>query len=78
VPKHLSTLASEPFDSVITVCDNAGRTCPLWLSPATHITHIGLPDPALATGTEEERLSVFRQTRDDIRERVLGHLDGLI
>jgi arsenate reductase len=77
VPKHISTLASEPFDSVITVCDNALKTCPLWLGPATHIIHIGLADPALAKGTEAERLLVFRRTRDETRERVLGYLDGL-
>jgi arsenate reductase len=77
VPKHLSSLASEPFDTVITVCDNAHKTCPLWLGAATHLEYIGLPDPALATGTEEERLQAFRAVRDEIRVRVLRYLNGL-
>lgn len=76
-PKHVRTLAGERFDSVITVCDNARRTCPVWLGPATHIEHIGVPDPALATGTDEQRLQVFRESRDELRRRLEGYLATL-
>ncbi len=76
-PKHVRTLASERFDSVITVCDNARKTCPVWLGPATHIEHIGVPDPARAIGTEAERLQVFRNIRDELRSRLEGYLATL-
>ncbi len=61
------------LDLVITVCDDAAENCPLWLGQGEKV-HIGFPDPAKATGTEEEKTAVFRQVRDDIRERVLGYL----
>ncbi len=60
-------------DLVITVCDDAAENCPIWLGQGK-VVHIGFPDPAKATGTEEERLAVFRQVRDDIGQRVLTFL----
>jgi arsenate reductase len=62
------------FDYVITVCDSANENCPVWLGQAGTRTHIGFPDPAEATGTEEEILAQFRQVRDDIAAQVLGYL----
>lgn len=64
------------FDVVITVCDSAAENCPLWLRGG-HVVHIGFPDPAKATGAEEEQMAVFRQVRDDIRVRVLDYLVAL-
>jgi len=61
------------FDLVITVCDDAAETCPLWLREG-EVVHIGFYDPALAQGTEEERLAVFRQVRDEIHQRILPFL----
>jgi arsenate reductase len=61
------------FDLVITVCDDAAKTCPVWLREG-EVVHIGFDDPALATGTEEERMAVFRRVRDEIREQVLTFL----
>jgi arsenate reductase len=58
---------------VITVCDDAAENCPVWLGQG-QIAHLSFPDPAKATGSEEERLAVFRQVRDDIRRRVLDYL----
>lgn len=59
----------EKFDYVITVCDNAKNTCPSF--PGGHKKiHWDLEDPALAEGTEEERLIVFRHIRDKIKENV--------
>ena len=58
------------FDLVITVCDSAAEECPLWLGRGRRIHH-GFPDPAKATGTEEEILAAFRQVRDAILEQIL-------
>jgi len=71
--KHAEELRDINFDLVITVCAGASETCPVWLRQG-EVVHIGFYDPALATGTEEERLTVFRQVRDEIREQVLGYL----
>ncbi|HXV42267.1 MAG TPA: arsenate reductase ArsC [Anaerolineae bacterium] len=60
-------------DLVITVCDDAAENCPVWLGQG-QIAHLSFPDPAKATGSEEERLAVFRQVRDDIRRSVLDYL----
>jgi arsenate reductase len=62
------------FDRVITVCDRAAKTCPAWLGQGI-VTHIGFPDPAKADGTDEERMAVFRQVRDGLREQVLAYLN---
>ena len=61
------------FDVVITVCDDAAENCPLWLGSG-HLHHIGFPDPADASGSEEERMDVFRQVRDGLRREVLDYL----
>lgn len=61
------------LDLVITVCDHAAENCPAWLGQG-RVVHRGYPDPAAAKGTLEERLDVFRQVRDDIREQILPFL----
>jgi arsenate reductase (thioredoxin) len=61
------------FDWVITVCDDAAENCPVWLGGG-HTTHIGFEDPALATGTEEEKMAVFQKVRDKIRAEILPFL----
>ena len=58
-----------PFDLVVTVCDDAAENCPVWLGRGRRV-HLGFPDPAKATGSEEQVLAVFRQVRDDITARV--------
>jgi arsenate reductase len=55
---------------VITVCDSAKEECPYFPGGKEQL-HISFPDPALATGTEEERLQVFRQVRDAIGQRLV-------
>ncbi len=70
--KSVDDLAGEQFDLVITVCDNAAEQCPMFPGE-TEVMHVGFPDPAKATGTEEEIMAVFRRVRDDLRER-LGSL----
>jgi arsenate reductase len=67
--KHADEYRTIPFDLVVTVCASAAEECPLWLGRGRK-THLGFPDPAAATGTEEEILAVFRQVRDAIAEQI--------
>jgi len=60
-------------DWVVTVCDDAAGNCPVWLGKG-NMVHISFPDPAKVTGTDEEKMMVFRRVRDDIREQVLKFL----
>ena len=74
--KTLERYLGEPFDYVITVCDDANEACPVFPG-AKNRRHWSLPDPSAAEGTEEERLAVFRSVRDGIRDRVQAELvDG--
>lgn len=66
-PKHSDQFIKEELDYVITVCDNAKETCPVFLGKVGKQLHIGFQDPADATGTEEEILAVFRRIRDEIK-----------
>ncbi len=71
--KRVDEFRDVPLDVVITVCDNAAETCPLWLGRGK-VTHLPFPDPASVVGTHQERLEAFRRTRDDLRERILSVL----
>lgn len=64
--KSVEELKGEPYDLVITVCDQAAEECPLFPGD-TEVRHVGFPDPAKATGSEEEILTAFRRVRDDLR-----------
>jgi arsenate reductase len=61
------------LDLVITVCGDAEENCPVWLGRGAK-RHIGFDDPAKATGSEDERLAVFRRVRDEIRDQILDVL----
>jgi len=65
----------ESWDCLITVCDDANERCP-WVSGSVERLHWSFPDPSRATGTEEERLVVFRRVRDQIQERLSDWLRG--
>jgi arsenate reductase len=71
--KSVDEFRDAVFDAVITVCDDAAETCPIWLGQG-RVVHIGFPDPAKATGSDAEKLAVFRSVRDAIRSRVLEYL----
>jgi arsenate reductase len=71
-PKSVDQFTGEPFDYVITVCDHAKETCPVFVGNVKCRLHIGFDDPAEATGTEEEVLAVFRHVRDEIKEKFFG------
>jgi len=70
--KHLDEVRGIPFDYVVTVCDNAHESCPLFPG-RTKVIHVGFDDPPrLAKGakSEEEALSHYRRVRDEIRRFV--------
>ena len=64
--KHVDEFAGQQFDYVITVCDNARETCPVFFGKGRQLHH-NFEDPAAYTGSEEERLGVFRRVRDALR-----------
>lgn len=67
--KTLHRYLGEPFDEVITVCDSANETCPVFPG-ARNRRHWSFDDPSRATGSEDEQLAVYRRVRDEIRARI--------
>jgi arsenate reductase len=67
--KSLEEFVGQPFDYVITVCDNARDACPAFPG-AAHQLHWGFDDPAHASGTDDEKRRVFRRVRDEIENRI--------
>ena len=68
VAENVEKYLSQSFDYVITVCDNAKETCPVFMGNVKHRLHIGFDDPADAVGTEEEVMPVYRRVRDEIKK----------
>ena len=73
--KSVLDLGDQSYDLVVTVCDHAAENCPLWLREGK-VVHIGFDDPATATGSQEDRLVMFRRVRDEIRDQVLAYLNS--
>lgn len=71
--KTLDRYLAEPFDLVITVCDDANEACPVFFG-ARERRHWSFSDPSQATGTETEQLAVYRRVRNAIRERIESEL----
>jgi arsenate reductase len=67
--KSVRVYVDQPFDDVITVCDQAAEACPVFPGPAQRL-HWSFPDPAVVTGNTDERLGAFRAVRDAIGERL--------
>ena len=67
--KTLERYLGEPFDHVVTVCDEANEACP-YFPGAKNRLHWSLEDPSKTEGSEEERLAVFRRVRDELGERI--------
>lgn len=67
--KSWEEFAEIEFDFVITVCDNARESCPLWPGQPI-IAHWGVADPALAEGTDEEKLTQFKQAAQVLAQRI--------
>jgi arsenate reductase len=66
-PKSVDQFIDRSFNYVITVCDSARETCPIFTGNVENNVHIGFDDPAEATGSEKEVLAVFRRVRDEIQ-----------
>jgi arsenate reductase len=77
VPKSVDRFLASSFDDVITVCDNARESCPVFTGRVTTRLHMGFDDPALAVGTDEEILGEFRRVRDEIRTAFRDYAEGL-
>jgi arsenate reductase len=67
--KTLDRYLDQPFDAVITVCDQANEACPVFFGAMQRL-HWSFPDPSKAEGDEERQLAVYRQVRDAIRTRI--------
>lgn len=67
--KTLQQYLGEPFEYVVTVCDDANESCPVFPGAKERL-HWSFEDPSKATGSEEERLAMFRRVRDEIQARI--------
>lgn len=77
--KHVDELKDVPFDYVVTVCDNAHESCPLFPGKPK-VVHVGFQDPprmAKEVKTDEEKLDCYRRVRDEIRRFVEQLPEGL-
>lgn len=68
ISEDVTKYLPQSFDYIITVCDNAKGSCPVFSGKVKHRLHIGFDDPADAVGTEEEIISVYRRVRDEIKK----------
>jgi arsenate reductase len=74
-PKDVSNFFDKPFDYIVTVCDNAKESCPVFIGEVKNSFHIGFEDPADATGTKDEILNEYRRIRDEIKTSFLEFYD---
>jgi arsenate reductase len=73
ISKSVNLFLNNSFDYVITVCDNARETCPIFSGEVKNKLHWSFEDPAEAKGTEGQILKKFREVRDLIKDRILTH-----
>ena len=71
--KSLEQFRDQSFDLVVTVCDNAKESCPVFPG-AKETLHWPFDDPADATGTDDEKMFVFRRVRDEIKDTIQTYL----
>jgi len=71
--KTLERYLDEPFDLVITVCDNASESCPIFPN-AQERWHWSIDDPSQVEGAEAKRLNAFRRARDELRRRIADRI----
>lgn len=69
--KSVAEFSGQQFDYVLTVCDNAKESCPIFPGETIRIHH-SFEDPAETKGTDQERLAVFRRVRDELRQYLRG------
>ncbi len=68
--KSVNEFTGQPFDYVLTICDNAKESCPVFAAKTITI-HQSFDDPAALEGSEDERLALFRRVRDEMRRYLL-------
>jgi len=73
--KSVDEYQGQPFDLVVTVCGNAKDSCPVFLS-AHKVYHWPFDDPADATGSDDEKMGMFRRVRDEISTKIRAFLHG--
>ena len=73
--KHMNDFLSRNVETVVTVCGNADQACPTFPGQLNR-HHWGFDDPAHATGTDEEKLVVFRRVRDEIQRVFTAYAEG--
>ena len=66
--KNVDEFEGQQFDYIITVCDNARETCPVFFGSAEKLHHSFEDPPAPLIGTDDERMTIFRRVRDELRE----------
>ena len=78
--KHVEEFDGQRFDYVLTVCDGAKETCPLFPGTGERLHHSFDDPPAASVGSDEERLAIFRRVRDELREylREFAHLGHVL
>jgi len=76
-PKLVNQFIDQPFDYVITVCDDAKETCPAFIGEVKQQLHLGFEDPAMATGSDEEVTGVFKKVRDQIKTEFKKFVDSI-
>ena len=67
-PKHVDEYLNEPWDYVITVCDQANETCPVFPGKVRHRLHLGFDDPSKVVGSYTEVINEFYRVRNEIRD----------
>ena len=68
-PKNVDEFLHQEFDYVITVCDGAKESCPMFSGQVKHRLHIGFSDPAEARGSDDFIMTEFRKVRDQIKDK---------
>lgn len=73
--KHMNEFISRQVETVITVCGHADQACPIFPGQVNR-HHWPFDDPAHATGSDEEKLAVFRRVRNEIQRTFTAYADG--
>lgn len=73
--KHMNEFLNQKVETVITVCGNADQACPIFPGQVNR-HHWPFEDPAHATGTDEEKMAMFRRVRNEIRRTFTAYADG--
>lgn len=76
-PKQVDIFLNDTFDYVITVCDHAKEICPVFTGIVKHRIHFGFEDPAKATGSDEEKMEVYRNIRNQIQFQFYKFYSGI-